>query len=438
MARPTKTLKLSVDRINELEVLAHNPLYPEAALHAKIVLESTKGTTTKEIARKLEIDKDSIKKWRDRYELEGIQGLYPKHGGGSLPCVDNLEQEIQRLLNEETNWTVPKLVEQTGGSESAVKAVLRNLGVTLQRNRTWEHETALEVVEKCIDIVGVYLSSTTRIVVLCSNNEQELLPSKGLITTRNKAFSHELEKSLPVSIVDAIVAASKYVDGGHYSSFNDAESFLDDLVSGLPINKHTEFHLIMQSTRQLRYRGKYLTCLFPVYVETEEQWISEIKRVFSRLKTRNNPGFADDLTTAVRLFTQASKDGSEPFIWKKQLDWTNKQSQFTGTEPDVVYPNLPTFNGLKSFEDHLISLFPSEIEDDELQCAMIAVVRSKDGIMYKAVISKDSLPAPETFQVTTKESFISALSHLETPLTVLKNEIGKQALSLYMTSIKKN
>jgi transposase len=411
--------------------------YPEAALHAKIVLEATKGTTTKEIAHKLEIDKDSVKKWRDRYELEGIQGLYPKHGGGSMPSVDNLKQEIQRLLNEETIWTVPKLVEQTGGSESAVKAVLRNLGVTLQRNRTWEHETALELVEKYIDIVGIYISSTTRIVVLCSNNEQELLPSKGMITTRNKAFFHELEKSLPVTIVNAIVAASKYADSGHYSTFNDAESFLDDLVSGLPISKYTEFHLIMQSTRQLRYRGKYLTCLFPVYVETEEQWLSEIKRVFSRLKTRNNPEFADDFTTAVRQFSQACKDGSEPFIWKKQLDWANEQSKFAGTEPDLVHPDLPTFNGIKSFEDHLISLFPSEIEDDELQCAMIAVVRSKDGIMYKVAISKDSLPAPETFQVKTKESFISALSHLEMPLIALKNEIGKQALSLYMESVKK-
>jgi hypothetical protein len=57
--------------------------------------------------------------------------------------------------------------------------------------------------------------------------------------------------------------------------------------------------------------------------------------------------------------------------------------------------------------------------------------------MYKVAISKDSLPAPETFQVKTKESFISALSHLEMPLIALKNEIGKQALSLYMESVKK-
>ena len=231
MSRQPKTIKLTEDGIKELELLANNPLFPEAAAHARIVLECAKPSTIQEIADKLSINKNIIKKWRDRYETDGIAGLYPQHGGGSPCSVDQLEDKITELLSEDTAWTVPELVERTGASESAVKSVLRKLEVTLQRKRLWQYETVSELVEKTVDIVGVYLSSHTRILVLCCAASQILIPSKGIVTTRNRAFSHELEQSLPVSLIDAMVTASKYTANGHYSTFRDATTFLDPLYT---------------------------------------------------------------------------------------------------------------------------------------------------------------------------------------------------------------
>ena len=70
MSRQPKTIKLTEDGIKELELLANNPLFPEAAAHARIVLECAKPSTIQEIADKLSINKNIIKKWRDRYETD--------------------------------------------------------------------------------------------------------------------------------------------------------------------------------------------------------------------------------------------------------------------------------------------------------------------------------------------------------------------------------
>ena len=438
MSRQPKRVNLTESGKKELELLANNPLFPEAAVHARIVLECAKPSTIQEIADKLSVNKNIIKKWRDRYVAEGIEGLFPQHGGGSPCSVNQLEEKITELLAEDTIWTVPELVERTGASEPAVKLVLRKLEVTLQRKRRWEYETARELVEKTIDIVGLYLSSHTRIIVLCCAASQIMIPSKGIVTTRNRAFSHELEQSLPVSLIDAMITASKYTASSHYSTFRDASAFLDDLLSGLPVNPQMEYHLVIQSSQQLRYRGKSLSNMFPVYVETEKQWLDEISHILIQLTVKDRPSFAADLTHAILQFTQASTSDSEPFIWKKQITlWKENETTLDVPIQSASVDSFPAFNEMKTFEDHLATIFPEQIADNELQCAMIAVIRSKDSLLYKIIVSQDSFPSPEAFNVKDKERFVDALSKLEIPLVKLRNDTGKQALALYMDSVKK-
>ncbi len=424
MARPFKTLHLTEEQISELEALASNPLYAEAAIHAKIVLECSKPAPIRTIAKNLGVNKNAIKRWRDRYVSDGIGGLYPRHGGGKPQCVDHLDRKILELLAEKDGWTVPLLAERTGATETVVRNTLRKLDITLHRNRLWTFETREEPIEKSVDVVGVYLSPETRMIVFRIGRSHNLLSLRGMVSTRNSRFAHALEKKPQCSLVQAILTASRYAASSHGGPLRDPASFLKDVLSNLPSGARTEYHLMIQSSTPLRYKGRELTDIFPVYVDTEEQWLDEIRHILTRMTVRENPGFADEFADAVRKYSLACTDKSAPFLWKKLI--SPEESHDT---PVSAHPLLS--GGTGSFEDHLRKLFPDPVSDDELQCAMIAVVRGRDGIRYSVSVVPGSIPCPGDPGTGIREECTDALNQAETLLEKLRDDAADQVFSMW-------
>jgi transposase len=123
---------------------------PAALRRARAVRLSSRGWKVPRIAEAVECNTDSVRRWINRYEAEGLQGLKTKHRSGRPPKVDGdyirvLEQTVQTPPRELglafNSWTLPRLGiymdKKTGVAVSSghMSRLLRGLGYVYKRAR---------------------------------------------------------------------------------------------------------------------------------------------------------------------------------------------------------------------------------------------------------------------------------------------------------------
>ena len=114
-----------------------------------------------------------VSKWRVRFEREGLSGLHDDHRTGRPPLLD--EEEFRaRLLAQLETPAPPGHVRRDGGllanalgvSKDRVWRVLRTLGISLARRRSWCVSTDPQFAQKAADVIGLYLAQPEHAVVL--------------------------------------------------------------------------------------------------------------------------------------------------------------------------------------------------------------------------------------------------------------------------------
>jgi transposase len=101
MARGSRPLELSNRARKELEKLSHSPNI-RLSRRAKIVLATgEEGMTHQAVAEKLETVEATVRRWRRRFESQGVQGLLdsPRSGApkAALVVTDQQRTELERL-----------------------------------------------------------------------------------------------------------------------------------------------------------------------------------------------------------------------------------------------------------------------------------------------------------------------------------------------------
>ncbi len=126
-----------------------------------------------EIARQLGIGKAMVSKWRTRFEREGLDGLHDDHRPGRPPALEEGEFRT-RLLQQldaappagHARWDGTLLAKALAVSADRIWRVLRQLGISLKRRRSWCVSTDPQFSEKAADVVGLYLAAPENAVVL--------------------------------------------------------------------------------------------------------------------------------------------------------------------------------------------------------------------------------------------------------------------------------
>ena len=140
---------------------------------ARIVLEAATGSTTKDVASKLQTRAATVSKWRTRFAKHRLRGLADAPRSGKPRVYDEeTERRILAQLDEPapdgyTTWT-GKLLARALGDVSAIHVwrVLRKHGIHLQRRRSWCVSTDPQFTQKAADIVGLYLEPPENAVVI--------------------------------------------------------------------------------------------------------------------------------------------------------------------------------------------------------------------------------------------------------------------------------
>jgi transposase len=120
-----------------LAALGRQRMTPQAlALRARIVMACADGATVTRVAADLEVTRDTVRKWRDRFlrgRLDGLADL-PRPGAPRTITDEQVELVITKALTEPgpqpgKRWSTRSMAAATGMSPAAVARIWRASGL---------------------------------------------------------------------------------------------------------------------------------------------------------------------------------------------------------------------------------------------------------------------------------------------------------------------
>ncbi len=136
MPRPATPIILDEQQCADLRSLACSRTLPHRLVQrAQIVLGCADGEPGTAIAERLQLNKNTVMKWRKRYAQYGIEGLHDEQRPGRPRTHDDdrvaevINTALQSLPAHRTHWSVRAMAAQTGVSKSTVQRWFDLFGV---------------------------------------------------------------------------------------------------------------------------------------------------------------------------------------------------------------------------------------------------------------------------------------------------------------------
>ncbi len=220
-------------------------------------------------------------------------------------------------------WTGELLAEALGDvSKHQVWRVLRQLGVSLRRRRSWCLSTDPEFARKAADIVGLYLSPPENAVVLAVDEKpsiQALERAQGWLRLPNgkalTGFSHGYRRHGTTTLFAALEVATGFIIAGHYWRRRRRE-FLDFMNHIILDNLNTH------KPKNDRWLQRHANIHFH-YTPTYSSWMNQVEVWFSILSRRALRGASftspRQVREAIDSFVRVYNSKATPFEWTKTV-----------------------------------------------------------------------------------------------------------------------
>ncbi len=339
----TKPVILTKAERETLEAWSRRPKTSQAlALRARIVLACADDHRPDTIiARDLGIFRNTVGKWRSRFQEDRLDGLLDEPRPGAPRKIG--DKEIERLIaltletapKGATHWSTRTMAKATGFSQSAVSRIWRAFSLQPHRQETFKLSKDPLFVEKVRDIVGLYMNPPTKAVVLCVDEKsqiqaldrtQPLLPMMPGVAERR---SHDYVRHGTTSLFAALNVATGNVIGALHRRHRAEEfkKFLITIDENVPA--HLDVHLILDnlSTHKTPAIKRWLLRhpRFHIhFTPTSASWINLVERWFALLTERQlrrgTHRSTRDLERAIKEFLDVHNNDPKPFIWTKTAD----------------------------------------------------------------------------------------------------------------------
>jgi transposase len=310
-------------------------------LRARIILACAQGGESREVAARLEIDKDTVGKWRRRFIEHRIDGLRDAPRCGAPRTIEDARVEavivktLESAPKNATHWSSRGMAKASALSTSSAQRIWRAFGLQPHRPETFKLFSDPDFVAKVHDVVGHYVAPPERAIVLCVDEKsqiqaldrsQPLLPMRPSQPAR---MSHDYRRHGVTSLFAALDIATGRVIGKCYPRHRAAEfrKFLDQIEANVPDD--LDVHLVMDNNAThktplirnwLAKRPRWHVHLTP----TTASWLNQVERFFALITERkirrgiyrSVPALRADIMS---LLDQHNAD-SAPFRWTKSAD----------------------------------------------------------------------------------------------------------------------
>ena len=300
-----------------------------------ILLLLHQDKTYKEIEARLAVVSHTIKKWKDRYLVDGLEGMQDRPRPGGQTVGARVEARVCAIVQKAppkgyTHWTARLIAERTKVPSRTVSKILKrnHLRPHMHKSFMVSNDPAFE--EKASDIIGLYMNPPQNAVVLCVDEKTQIqaldrtqpnLPLKPHLVERR---TFEYKRNGIANLFAAFDTSTGKVTGKMSRTRNqdDFILFLNELDKRY--GRRREIHVILDnlSTHKtpkvkawLDRHPKWHFHFTPTY----SSWLNQIEIWFSIISRqcirRGVFHSVKDLVTHIRAYIEKYNKQAKPFRW---------------------------------------------------------------------------------------------------------------------------
>lgn len=333
---------LTEEEREQLESWARRPSSAQAlALRARIVLAAAAGLNNVQIAERLSVALSTVRKWRNRFAPDRLDGLLdePRPGRPRTVTDRQVEEVITRTLEtsptDATHWSTRSMAAELGLTQSAVHRIWKAFGLQPHRQETWKLSKDPQFVDKVKDVVGLYLNPPERAVVLCVDEKSQIqaldrtAPILPMLPGVPERATHDYKRSGTSSLYAALDLTTGKVIGALHSRHRATEfkKFLQTLDREVPRNLDVHLVLDNASTHKTPAIGRWLLAhpRFQLhFTPTSSSWLNLVERWFSELTTkklrRGTHRSVRELNQDIRDWIETWNENPRPYVWTKTAE----------------------------------------------------------------------------------------------------------------------
>ncbi len=309
----------------------------QVVMHSRIALGAAEGRSDLEMAAELDVNRHTIRLWRQRVGQEGIGSVWEiASGRGRKPKykVQKLDGIIKATLQErptgQTHWSCRTMAASQHVSKNTINRLWQLHNLKPHLHRTYKLSRDPKFVEKMTDVVGLYLNPPQKAVVICVDEKSQIQaldrtqPGLPLKKGRCGTYTHDYKRNGTTTLFAALDMLNGKVIGQCQSRHRHQEwlRFLRRLDREYPID--LTLHVIMDNygTHKAPAVNSWLSkhprfvCHF---IPTSSSWLNMVERWFRELtdKAIRRGVFLSvpDLERTIEKFLESWNQNPRPFIW---------------------------------------------------------------------------------------------------------------------------
>jgi len=137
-----KRLQLTPVEIRTLRDMGIFHSHPRTRMRAQAIVRLSQGLTLQQVANEFAVHLNSVEHWRQRWNKEGLAGLYEGHHSGRPPKWNETQQQVLHDLANRQGGTAGALMRRIGQngqrpsvSVYTIKRYLKNAKMRYKRCR---------------------------------------------------------------------------------------------------------------------------------------------------------------------------------------------------------------------------------------------------------------------------------------------------------------
>jgi len=326
----------------QLESMAKSRSLPHGLVRrAEIVLLAAEGWPNKAIGEAVGLSQVTVGKWRRRFVEHGLNGLYDELRPGAPRSIsdEQVAEVVYKTLKtkpeDETQWTVRSMGEETGLTKDAVHRIWRTFGLKPHRTESFKLSTDPFFVDKVRDVVGLYLNPPDHAVVLCVDEKsqvQALERSQPLLPLGlgyAEGVTHDYKRHGTTTLFAALDVATGEVLAQCKPRHRHQEflQFLRHIDANVPAD--LDVHLIVDNYGTHKYarvkkwlasRPRFHLHFTPTYAS----WLNQVEIWFNiitrRAIRRGSFRKVKELIERIERYTDKWNANAHPFVWTATAD----------------------------------------------------------------------------------------------------------------------
>lgn len=305
------------------------------------MLAAADGESNTDMAVRMNISRNTVKRWRNRFVELRCDGLLDEPRPGRPRVVGDeqikalITQTLESAPRDATHWSTRSMAEHLGLSQSMVSRVWRAFGLAPHKQDSWKLSKDPLFVEKVRDVVGLYLCPPERALVLCVDEKTQIqalnrtAPVFPMLPGTPARASHDYVRHGTSSLYAALDLASGQVIGSLHARHRSREflAFLKKIDTEVPTDLDVHLVLDNASTHKTPAVKRWLTA-HPRFVmhftPTSSSWLNLVERWFAELTTkklrRGTHTSVRQLNADIRTWIQTWNDNPRPYVWTKTAD----------------------------------------------------------------------------------------------------------------------